>query len=169
MEKKLTAVILGAGSRGQTYAKAMASMPEKFEVVAVAEPLESRRNFIRDLWNLPEDKCFKDYREVLALGKIADIAVIATMDQDHLEPAMDAIRLHYDILLEKPVAPNPEDCETIAQAAEKEGVKIIVCHVLRYTPFFCTIKKLLTDGVLVIADIFQIFFNIHSGDRIQNR
>ena len=154
MEKKLTAVILGAGSRGQTYAKAMASMPEKFEVVAVAEPLESRRNFIRDLWNLPEDKCFKDYREVLALGKIADIAVIATMDQDHLEPAMDAIRLHYDILLEKPVAPNPEDCETIAQAAEKEGVKIIVCHVLRYTPFFCTIKKLLTDGVL--GDIISI-------------
>ena len=122
MEKKLTAVILGAGSRGQTYAKAMASMPEKFEVVAVAEPLESRRNFIRDLWNLPEDKCFKDYREVLALEKMADIAVIATMDQDHLEPAVDAIKLHYDILLEKPVAPNPEDCETIARLAEKEGV-----------------------------------------------
>jgi predicted dehydrogenase len=98
--------------------------------------------------------CFTDSKDLLALGKIADVAIISTMDRFHLEPTMAAISLHYDILLEKPVAPTPEECEKIAQYAEKNGVKIVVCHVLRYTPFFITVKQLINDGVL--GDIISI-------------
>lgn len=148
MEKLLTAVVIGAGNRGLVYSKLMKEMSGKFRVVAVAEPKESRRNFVRDLFDIPQERCFADWQELLALGKIADIAVIATMDQQHLEPTLQAIDLHYDILLEKPVAPTAEECERIARRAEQEGVRIIVCHVLRYTPFFTTIKRLINEGAL---------------------
>ena len=154
MGKQLTAVVIGAGGRGQLYSNIILKIPEKIKIVAVAEPVDSRRNSIRDKHNIPESMCFADSKDLLALGKIADIAIISTMDRYHLEPTMAAISAHYDILLEKPVAPTPEECEKIARHAEKHGVKIVVCHVLRYTPFFITIKQLLMDGVL--GDIISI-------------
>lgn len=154
MKKQLTAIVIGAGWRGKLYSNTMLAMPEQYKVVAVAEPVQSRREFVQEKHSLPDNMCFSDWKDLLSLGKIADIAVISTMDQDHLAPALQAISLHYDILLEKPVAPDPVSCERIAKAAEKEGVKIIVCHVLRYTPFFTTIKKLINQGVL--GDVISI-------------
>lgn len=148
MQKQLTAVIIGAGNRGRTYADEMLHMPERFRVVAVAEPHESRRNYIRDAHQLSESACFRDWRALLTVEKRADVAVITTMDRDHFAPAMAAIELGYDILLEKPVCPDPAECEIVARAAEKAGVRVIVCHVLRYTPFFTTIKDLIYRGEL---------------------
>ncbi len=148
MSKKLTAVVIGAGNRGLVYAKLMAERPEKYEIVAVAEPKDSRRNEVKTRSGLPQERCFTHWRDLLALGKIADIAVIATMDQDHLEPALAAIDAGYDILLEKPVAPTAAECERIARRAEEKGTKILVCHVLRYAPFFTTLKRLLTEGAV---------------------
>ena len=85
---------------------------------------------------------------------MADIAIIATMDDMHYEPAMKAIELGYNLLLEKPVAQTAQECVDIALAAERKGVKILVCHVLRYTDFFGKIKKIIMDGT--IGDIMSI-------------
>lgn len=144
--KKLKAILIGAGSRGITYTDVMHTLPEQFEVVAVAEPIESRRNHVKELHNIPEDKCFPDWKPLLALGKIADIAVIATMDRDHFAPAMEAISLKYDLLLEKPIAPEAEECKKIADAAQENGVKVVICTVLRYTDIFRQLKDLLDSG-----------------------
>ena len=45
--QKLKAILIGAGNRGIIYTDIMAEMSEKFELVAVAEPVESRRNYIK--------------------------------------------------------------------------------------------------------------------------
>ena len=108
--KKMTAILIGAGGRGTTYTDIMARVPEKFQVIAVAEPIRSRRDHIRELHNIPDEYCFEDYKPLLALGKIADLAIICTMDRDHFAPAMMAIDLGDDLLLEKPIAPTAEDC-----------------------------------------------------------
>lgn len=144
--KKLKVVLIGAGGRGSTYTDIMADLPEQFQVVAVAEPIESRREYIKEKHNLSENMCFKDYKPLLALGKIADIAVIATMDRDHFEPAMMAIDLNYDLLLEKPITPTPEECIKLRNNAQKHGVKVVICTVLRYTSFFCKLKEIINSG-----------------------
>ena len=36
-------IVIGGGLRGRTYADIMLSMPEKFKVVGIAEPIEDRR------------------------------------------------------------------------------------------------------------------------------
>lgn len=144
--KKLKVVLMGAGQRGETYTDIMLNMPERFEVIAVAEPIKSRREFIKEKHNISADLCFDDWRPLLELGKIADVAIIATMDKQHYEPVMKAIDLKYDILLEKPVSPSPKECREIAEKAEKDGVKIVVCHVLRYTPIFNCLKNIIDDG-----------------------
>lgn len=146
MEKKLKIILIGAGNRGETYTDIMAQMPDKYEVIAVAEPIESRRNYIRDKHQIPEEYCFSDGKDLLALGKIADAALIATMDREHFDLTMQAISLKYDLLLEKPVSPDPRECKRISDYADEMGVRIVVCHVLRYSPFFMTLKDTIMEG-----------------------
>lgn len=154
MDKKLKVVIIGAGNRGDAYSCIMQAYPEKFEVVAVAEPIKSRRESIKQRHNISEYMCFEDWKPLLDLGKIADVAVIATMDRFHYDPTIKAVDLGYDILLEKPAAPTPEECVKIVRRAEEANVKVVVCHVLRYTPMFMLLKKLIDEGK--IGDVVAI-------------
>ena len=144
--KKLKVILIGAGSRGSIYTDLMHSMPEQFEVIAVAEPIPSRRAYIQKKHNIPDKLCFDDWKPLLAQGKIADLAIIATMDRDHFLPAMEAIRLGYDLLLEKPIAPTPEECRQITESAEKNNVKVLICTVLRYTDIFIQLKQMIDSG-----------------------
>ncbi|MBQ8525294.1 MAG: Gfo/Idh/MocA family oxidoreductase [Clostridia bacterium] len=146
--KKLKVILIGAGGRGTGYTNIMAEQPDKFQVVAVAEPIEERREYIRRKHNVPEDMCFTTWEPLLEMDKFADAAVICTMDRMHHGPAMAAIDKGYDLLLEKPAAPTPEECWDIANAAKKKGVKILVCHVLRYTLFYRKLKELIDNGTI---------------------
>ncbi len=143
MKKKI--ILIGAGLRGGMYSE-KAMQTGEFEVVAVAEPVKERRDAMKEMHNIPDELCFNSWEPLLDMPKIADIAMICTMDRDHFEPTMAAIDKGYDIFLEKPISPSPEECVAIKKAAEEKGVYLMICFVLRYTPFFRTIKKLITDG-----------------------
>ena len=152
--KQLTAILIGAGGRGTGYAKTMLSASEKYKIVGVADPVPEKRRVIREMFDIPEEMCFSDWREILALPKAADLAVIATSDNLHYGPAMKAISLGYDLLLEKPVAQTAQECIDIANAAKEKGVSVLVCHVLRYAPFFKKVKSIIESGV--IGDIVSV-------------
>ena len=152
--KKYSVIIIGAGNRGSNYSRKLDALRDRYEVVAVAEPYEGRRNYVKNMFGLPEAMCFTSWQDILDRPKMADIAIIATMDAEHYAPAMKAIELGYNLLLEKPVAPTPEECTDIAKAARERGVEVLVCHVLRYTPFYKRVKQLVLDGV--IGDIVSV-------------
>ena len=161
MEKKqFKVIVIGAGSRGTTYTNIMHMVPEKFKVVGVAEPIEDRRDYIKEKHGVADECCFESWENILAVPKFADVAIIATMDRMHTEPALKALELGYDLLLEKPVAPTPEECALISKKAKECGRKVLVCHVLRYTPFFKTLKKLITTGLdgkgSVVGEVINI-------------
>ena len=141
--KKLRVVIIGAGARGVAYAENLKEMEERYEVVGVADPIEKRRNTIQKMFELEKEQCFEKWEDLLCGEKIADVAIIATQDNGHYNPAMKAIELGYNLLLEKPVAQTAKECIDIANAARDKGVKVLVCHVLRYTPFYKTVKKII--------------------------
>ena len=150
----ITVVILGAGNRGSRYAEIMAHFPENYKVVAVADPAQAHREYVQQLHNIPDDQLYTDWRQVLSQPKMADLCVIATVDNMHYEPALIAIDRGYDLLLEKPVAQTPQECAHIARAAKEKGVDVLVCHVLRYTPFYGKLKELIMAGT--IGDVVSI-------------
>ena len=152
--KKVKLVLIGAGDRGTTYVDLGAESCPEMELVAVADPDPVRRNYIKEKFKLPEDKCFEYGEELLKLPKMADAAIIATQDNQHYELAISAINAGYHLLLEKPAAPTPEQCLAIDSAANEKGVKVVVCHVLRFTPFFRLLKSLIdTDRIGKIYSI----------------
>jgi len=155
MNQPIKVIVIGAGNRGFMYSLYMNAMKKQYKIVGVAEPNPVLKERIRTRCELGEDvEFFDSWEEILAKPKFADMALIATMDELHYAPAMKAIELGYDILLEKPVAQTAEECVNIANAAAKKGVKVLVCHVLRYTPFFRRVKQILMDGT--IGDIVSI-------------
>ncbi len=164
--KPYSVIIIGAGSRGRSYATLMKDQPDKFTVVGVADPDPARRKVVQTMHNLSDAACFDSWEAVLSRPKMADVAVIATLDDQHYDPAMKAIALGYNILLEKPVAQTAKECADIALAAEKNGVKVLVCHVLRYTMFYKKIKQLVMEGV--IGDVMSAILVEAVGDLHQS-
>ena len=139
-------VLIGAGSRGMTYA--LWAKQHGMEITAIAEKRPDRLNSAGDRLGVPEAMRFSDAAPLFALGKLADAAIIATMDRDHYGHVMQALDCGYDILLEKPISPVPRECIAIEEKANALGRKITVCHVLRYTNFFMQIKEILDSGEL---------------------
>lgn len=142
--RPITAVVLGAGSRGATYAGYAKEFPEALQIVAVAEPRADRRDLLADA--LGVDKRFGSWQELLSMPRMADCAFVCTLDDDHTEPAIKAMELGYHVLLEKPMSNNEEECRRIVQTAQRTGRALAVCHVLRYTPFYMTLKSLIDRG-----------------------
>ncbi len=145
---KFKVILIGAGLRGKAYTDIMADMEGCFEIIGVAEPIPERREYIREKHNVPAENCVDSWEKLLDRPKFADIAVICTMDRMHFEPTMAAIAKKYDILVEKPVAPTPEECGKIANYAKEQNVKVMVCHVLRYTTYYKALRNLIQSGKL---------------------
>ncbi|MBR5616911.1 MAG: Gfo/Idh/MocA family oxidoreductase [Oscillospiraceae bacterium] len=144
--RPVTAVILGAGSRGTTYAGYAKEHPEQLQILAVAEPRTDRRNMLADDLNIPDSCRFTSWEELLEHPRMADCVFVCTLDDDHTIPAIKAMELGYHVLLEKPMSNTEEECRAIVAAANKTGRTLAVCHVLRYTPFYMTLKKLIDEG-----------------------
>ena len=144
--KKVTFAVLGMGNRGRAYASHVLQFPEEMAVTAIADnrplQLESANKYLK----LPEEMLFDGADAILSQPKLADIMVIATQDQQHRDHAIRAMELGYDLLLEKPIAASPADIKAITDVANRLGRRVIVCHVLRYTPFYRAVKQLLDDG-----------------------
>lgn len=147
--KKIKLVLIGAGDRGTTYVNLGSQYcPELMEVVGVADPDPVRRNYVKEKFNIPDEHTFEWGEDLLDLPKFADAAIIATQDQQHFDLAIKAISCGYELLLEKPAAATADDCLKIADYAKEKGVRVVVCHVLRFTPFFKLLKDLIDDGRL---------------------
>ena len=146
--KQITAVVLGAGSRGEIYGSYALTYPEELKIVAVAEPKADRREKFAKEQGIPEENCFSSWKELLEKPKLADAAFVCTLDDAHLEPALLALEKGYHILLEKPMSNKEAECVAIEEAAAKAGKTLAVCHVLRYTPFYQTIKGLIDGGAI---------------------
>lgn len=144
--KPITAVVLGAGSRGCSYSGYAKEYPEELQIVAVAEPRADRRNLLAEQLHIPESNRFASWQELLARPRMADCVFVCTMDDDHTAPAVKAMELGYHVLLEKPMSNTEAECRLIADTASRTGRALAVCHVLRYTPFYMTLKNLIEQG-----------------------
>lgn len=147
-DRTVTAVVVGAGGRGRGYSIFAKEFPERLKIVGVAEPNDYNRNWMVETHQLPARNIFKDWCEMAQQPKMADAVIIATQDALHVDPAIAFARLGYAMLLEKPMAPNEEDCIRITSAAKEAKILFAVCHVLRYTAYTQALKNLVDSGLI---------------------
>lgn len=154
MSKQITAIIVGAGHRALLYSSYALQHPEELKIVGVADPDPIRRGKAAQMHGFGEDMCFESAEALAARPKLADAIINGTMDTQHIPTSIPLLRRGYDMLLEKPFAVNESEIWQLQEVARQTGRKVMICHVLRYAPFYAAIKERLLSGQ--IGDIINI-------------
>lgn len=154
LPKPVKAILIGAGNRGNVYADYAIMRPDELRIVGVAESNAVRNGRFARKHDIPQQNRFYNWQDVFTKPKFADAVIIATPDDLHTVPCLQALDLGYDVLLEKPAAPTESECRLILDKAKTTGRIVGVCHVLRYAPYFRQIKEILKAKT--IGDIISV-------------
>jgi predicted dehydrogenase len=164
LRKPVTAIVVGAGNRGNVYASYGRKSPEELKIVGVAEPIPYRNERMAREYGIEEKRRWVTWEHALEVPKFADAVIVTTPDDLHYGPAMRALELGYDLLLEKVVAQTWKECKDILDLARKKGRIVAVCHVLRYTPYFRQLRETVASGQIgevVSVQHFEPVEHIH--------
>lgn len=153
-KKKISAIIVGAGHRALIYASYAQHCPDELEIVGVADPNPLRRKMVAEMYNLKPEQCHNSAEELASKGKLADAILNGTMDAEHVPTSLPLLEAGYDMLLEKPFAVTEDEVHQLNDAAQRLGRKVMICHVLRYAPFYTDLKARVLKGE--IGEIMNI-------------
>ncbi len=147
-KKKFTVAIVGCGARGaESYGRLLFAMKEKYEIVALCDLSKATLEKYGEIFKVQADNRF-DSEETFFQTRRADLVVIATPDKEHVRQCLSALKVGYDILMEKPVTDDEAECLALLDAQKRYGGRVFVCHVLRYAPAFVKVGELLKEGVV---------------------
>lgn len=166
-------LIIGAGSRGNSYARAMRDSTNGL-CVAVAEPVPYKRQALGRtyIWGKTgpsEGQEFEDWTEFLDyeverrrkakagdnVPEGVDGVFICVQDHLHMEVIVGLKELNLHIMCEKPLATSLDDCVTIYKALLSNGQEagpnkiVSIGHVLRYSPHNMLLRKLLLEDKVI--------------------
>lgn len=146
--KPVTAITCGAGNRGNVYGNYAIQYPEQLDIVGVAEPIPVRNQRYAEKHKIDDANRFQTWEDVFKKPKFADAIIITTPDDLHYGPCMEALKMGYHVLLEKPISPSEKECRDILALTKKTGLIVAVCHVLRYAPYFIQLRDLMKNGAV---------------------
>ena len=163
--KTVKVCIFGVGNRGNCYGELAINKPQKMKVVQIVDSNKTALEWAKNFYHLNDEDCFNSFDEWLNNHeKKADAVINCFMDQYHIETTMPLFKLGYDVLLEKPITNNPKELIALMDESKKYNRKLMVCHVLRYTPFYLRIKKIIESkelGDLVTVEMAEHVYLPH--------
>lgn len=135
--------LIGYGAWGRHHAAAIRAAPGA-ELVAVACAGEATAAAARAELTVP---VHRDYRELLAR---ADVDAVDVVVPNHLHAEIGVAALDHgkDVLLEKPMAVTPAECDRLIAAARRSGRVLSIGHELRLSAQWGGIKALIDAGEL---------------------
>jgi predicted dehydrogenase len=155
--KTIKCAILGFGGRGRGYGNYLKAEDTEFVGIIDSNPFVLQD--AKEMLGLSDDKLFLSLEAFLEKKPACDFIYNATMDQLHYETSIKILNAGYNMLLEKPVTPNVEELLEIERLAEEKGCIVLVCHCLRYTPFYRKIKEIIDSGE--IGKVMNLQLNEH--------
>ncbi|SMR45594.1 unnamed protein product [Zymoseptoria tritici ST99CH_1A5] len=167
-------LIIGAGSRGNAYARAVVDSGLGI-VAAIAEPVEFKRRQLgsqyiwKEFQHTPEQE-FTDWKQFIQyehqrrkdssagipVPPGVDGAFICVHDEHHIEVLTAIIPLGLHLMAEKPLATTLQDCLSIQSLLLTHPPRIFaIGHVLRYSPHNMLLRHLIREKK-VIGEIVSI-------------
>jgi predicted dehydrogenase len=142
----ITAVVVGAGHRAMLYASYAKLHPDRLRIVGVVEPDPVRRSKAAELYTVPVSACFASVDQLITSPKIADSVINGTMDDLHVKTTIPLLEAGYHVLLEKPIGVNMKEILELQEVAHRFNRIVMICHVLRYAPFYAAVRKVIEQG-----------------------
>jgi predicted dehydrogenase len=137
---KVRIAVIGVGAFGQRHLSYLQREP-LCEVVAIADPTPAAA----DLATAHGYRYFSDYRAMLDAAK-PEGAIIASPNALHAPMGLDCAGRRIHILVEKPIAESLAAAQSLAAAAERAGVALLVGHHRRYNPIIEKAREIVRGG-----------------------
>ena len=123
--------LAGLGRWGRNYVKTLLALPE-CRLVAMADADRAIRDRLGTQTGIP----VRESADELLSEPAVEAVVIATPDRTHCSLASAALAAGRDVLVEKPMALEPDEAEVLAEQAESSGRVLAVGHTAVYNPAF---------------------------------
>lgn len=149
--RELSFGLIGCGKLGATHAACIAKI-EGARFAAFADVHAPAAQKLKDQYG--GDYAISDSARVLADPKI-DAVYICTRHDSHAPLAIEAAQQGKHILIEKPLALNVEDCERIAQAVAKAGVRLMPAFKMRYYPLVRAAKQFIPEPLVLVGQMMD--------------
>jgi len=119
MAEKLKIGIIGSGGIAQgCHMRGYASIPDLCEIVATCDVNEATAKAAAEKFGV--SKTYTDYKEMLEKEK-PDAVSVATPNKFHMQPTIDALNAGVNVLCEKPLGMNADECRAMCKAAKESG------------------------------------------------
>ncbi|MGC9469394.1 MAG: Gfo/Idh/MocA family protein [Anaerolineae bacterium] len=149
MSGELRAAVIGVGSMGRNHARVYDEISQT-RLVGVADAVFQTAEAVGDKYGVP---AYTDYRDLLE-REHPDLLTVAVPTQHHLEVTVAALEAGSHVLVEKPIAATVEEGRAIIRKAQSLQRKLMVGHIVRFSPVIQSLKEHLDGGEL--GRIFQI-------------
>lgn len=126
--KRMNALLIGAGKRGMHFAKHVLKQKDKLHIVGIAEPIQQRREVAADFLNLESKYCYAHWNEVLNAQKIADIAIIAA-SKNYYEVCSAALQSGYHVWVDRPASLGYDEIISLNKLAEKQRRALLYSYI----------------------------------------
>lgn len=137
--------LIGVGDIANKRVAAAIQADPRCELVAVCRRSESELNQFAEQFSVAGR--FTNANELLAAPGI-DAVYIATPVDCHCEQTIAAARAGKHVLVEKPMALDPDECERMIGACDQANVALGVAYYRRFYPVITRIKQLIESGQL---------------------
>src|SRR5207249_596915 len=135
--------IIGAGFFGGEHARAIADLPGVRLVAASARTPERLGRFTAEYGG----RGYASYLDLLA-DPAVDAVCLALPHNLHAEATVAAARAGKAIMLEKPMAATPADCDAIVRIVAENGVPFMVAHPYRFMTGYQEAIRLVKAGAI---------------------
>jgi predicted dehydrogenase len=146
----LRLAIVGAGIMGTNHAR-LAQAVRDASVTHVVDPDIGRAN------QLAAAVGAEAASDIDGIAEHVDAAIVAVPSDLHHDIGLELMKAGIHVLVEKPLATTIADAEALAEAAEVNGVTLMVGHVERFNPAVLELDRLLSDVVHVSASRISPF------------
>lgn len=137
--------IAGLGRSGwDIHARLLEPLKDKYRIVAVCDPDQSRQKEARDRF-----RC-RSYDGLNQLLKDFEVELVIVAIPSHLHPpnAIQALKAGKDVVCEKPMAIKLSDADRVIKAAKKSGHIFTIFQNRRYAPDFVKVREVIISGKL---------------------
>ena len=140
MEETLRVGVVGCGYWGSKHVRTLASLESVSEVVIIEPNSQRAGSLLRDSSGLVSRPTLTS-----ALDAV-DAVVIATPPSTHMALALEAIAAGKHVLVEKPLAASVADARAIVDAAEDQGVALMVGHTFEFHSAVWRLREMVCNG-----------------------
>lgn len=151
-DNRIRLAFIGTGSISGSHLGALQHLPE-YEIVAGCDIKPERLEWFKQQPGCQGAKVYADYNEMLAKEKL-DAVDVCTPNGVHAPAAIAALNAGNHVIVEKPMAMNPAECQAMCDAAAKAGKLLEVAFQWRYHPATEMCKRAIAEGLL--GDIMYV-------------